>query len=328
MPTTIIVLARGASTAQVKQLQSLADQGDTPLVFKAVDSALPVEQLAAQCAGAPVLVSGNYYEAVALARLLPDLQLYQAMTAGTDWLDVAGLNALGVQISDNNGANAVAVAVAEHAIALILSVYHKLDQQFASVQARNWNQGISDGSFQTLVGKRIGLIGLGRIGSRVAKRLAGWECELVFYDNKDLPANYIQSTGATPLPYDELLQTADVVSLHVPLNRLTRGFFGAREFGLMKQDAIFINTCRGPVVNEKTLIDALTLDNIAGAGLDVTAVEPIQSDNPLLKKDNVVITPYFAARAQQSGHNTFQHVVANAARIARGETPHALVQPV
>jgi D-3-phosphoglycerate dehydrogenase len=326
MTNTIVVFTRGPSTDYVHRLQELANQSDTPLVFKAVDSSQPVDQLAAQCAGAPVIISGNYYEGLELARLLPDLQLFQATTAGTDWLDVVGLHKLGVLVSDNNGANAVAVA--EHTIALIFAAIHKLDQQFANVEAGTWNKGIDTSAFRTLVGQRVGLIGLGRIGSRVAKRLAGWQCELVFHDSADLSADYIQATGARRLPLDELLQTADVVSLHLPLNRLTRGTFSTGEFGLMKKTALFINTCRGPVVDEAALIRALETKEIAGAGLDVTEVEPIQADNPLLKMGNVVITPHFAARAVESGLNTEQHVVANAARIVRGETPVSLVEPI
>mgnify|MGYP006136483173 CR=1 FL=1 len=168
-----------------------------------------------------LVIGGRYGQMTELARLLPELRLVQTYTAGTDWLDVAALDQLGVKVSDNNGANANTVA--EHTIALIFSVYHKLDQQFKSVQAGNWQEGVCGprSEMHTLVGKRIGLVGLGRIGSRVARRLQGWECELFFCDVANFEADYIRQCNAQRLSFDELLSSCDVVSLHVPLNRLT-----------------------------------------------------------------------------------------------------------
>ena len=123
-------------------------------------------------------------------------------------------------------------------------------------------------------------------------------CTKADLDGKEgLDETHIASTGARPLPYDELLQTADVVSLHVPLNHLTQGMFSDREFGLMQEDAVFINTCRGPVCDESALIRALRENRLFGAGMDVTEVEPIQSDNPLLAMPNVLITPHSAVGA-------------------------------
>jgi phosphoglycerate dehydrogenase-like enzyme len=224
-----VVLSRGG------RAMGLAEQaGALELCF--VDNGLPLDEQVAQCGETPVLIiSGKPDTALEVARRLPKLVLIQTFTVGTDWIDVKALAAMGIQVSDNNGANAVAVA--EQTIALIYSVYQKLDQQFNSAKAGIWLEGVDLAwdEFHTLENKRVGLIGLGRIGSRVAKRLAGWECEVVFHDTADLDEEYVAATGARRLGYDELLQTSDVVSLHVPLNRLTRGMFTDREFGLMKK---------------------------------------------------------------------------------------------
>lgn len=323
--TTAVVLNRGG-----QPVQSLVDLANKEHGCKLhfVDNQLPLDEQVAQCGATPVLIlSGTPADLLTLVSRLPNLKLIQTFTAGTDWLDVAALAELGVQVADNNGANAVVVA--ERTIALIYAIHQQLDQQLQSAKAGTWQQGVDfERPYYTFENKRIGLVGLGRIGSRVAKRLVGWECEVCYYDTAELDETYVQSTGAHPLPYDQLLQTCDIVSLHVPLNRLTRGYFSDREFGLMKSSAIFINTCRGPVCDEAALIRALQANRLFGAGMDVTEVEPIQSDNPLLGMANVLITPHSAGRSVQTSAKIGPHIIANAIRAIRGETPVAVVTPV
>ncbi len=311
--------------SRLRHLENLSEG----LVLRFVDSALPLKEIAAQCGETPALVIGGRYDQMSeLAHLLPALRLVQTFTAGTDWLDVAALAQLGVQVSDNNGANANAVA--EHTIALILAVYHKLDQQFASAKAGTWQEGVRGprAEMHTLVGKRVGLVGLGRIGSRVARRLQGWECELFFCDTAEFDGEYIRACNAQRLSSDELFSTCDVVSLHVPLNRLTHHLVSTRELALMRTDALFINTCRGPVVDEQALVSALQKKQLLGVGLDVTETEPIETDNPLLRLPNAIITPHFAAQARESNNKGAQHVADNLARALRGEAPQSIVTPV
>ena len=174
----------------------------------------------------------------------------------------------------------------------------------------------------------MGLVGLGQIGSRVAKRLAGWECDIVYYDAFDFPEEYEREAGAIRVSFDELLKTSDVVSLHTPLESNTRHLISDREFGMMKPTAILINTCRGPVVDEAALVRALSAGVINAAGLDVTEVEPTPLDNPLLDLDNVVITPHLASMAIESTIDSVKFGVQNAARAARGHQPEAVVPPV
>ena len=182
--------------------------------------------------------------------------------------------------------------------------------------------------FHTLVGKRIGIIGLGRIGSRVAKRLAGWECEIVYTDIVNHDEDYIAATGAQRVELDELLSTSDIVTLHVPLDRVTKHMISDRELELMKPNAILINTCRGPVVDENSLIRALEAKTIFAAGLDVTEIEPIEDDNPLPTMPNVIVTPHLATRALESELNAAQFTMENAGRVVRGEEPDWIVKPV
>ncbi len=308
--------------------QAAADRvGGIDLRF--VDSDLSFDEIADQCQGAVmILPKGRYPKLVELVDKLGTVKLVQTSSAGTDWIDKASLAEMGVDVANNGGANAVAVA--EHAIGLMFAVNRKLDVQIESVKNGTWMTGVEGDrtEFHTLVGKRVGIIGLGRIGSRVAKRLNGWECELVYHDVVDHDAEYVAATGAKRVELDELLSTSDIITLHVPQDRVTTGMISDRELKLMKPTAILINTCRGPVVDENALIRGLEAKEIFGAGLDVTEIEPIEADNPLPTMTNVVVTPHVATRALESELNGAQFTMENAGRMVRGETPDWIVKPV
>ncbi|MBM3139490.1 MAG: lactate dehydrogenase [Chloroflexi bacterium] len=331
MSALVVMLGREGPAAETRlaECRAVAERLGGGLDLQFVNADQPVEQIVEQCRNALVIFPGGVRvltpEVVAK---LPNLRLIQTFSAGTDSLDIAALEDLGVAVANNGGANAVAVA--EHAIALMIAVYRKLDVQIDSVKAGTWMAGVAGDrtEFHTLVDKRVGIVGLGRIGSRVAKRLAGWECELVYHDIVDLDEEHVRATGARRVPFDELLSTSDIVTLHVPLDRKTRHMLSDREFAMMKPTAILINTCRGPVVNETALIRALRSGEIFAAGLDVTEVEPVPPDSPLPTMPNVIVTPHLATRAVESEWNAAENAVTNAVRIARGEEPLWVVAPV
>lgn len=286
------------------------------------------QQIVQECEGAKVLIAPDRKETVALAREIQNLELVQTFSAGTNSLDKGLLMNLGVKVANNGGANAVCVA--EHAIWLMTTINHKFDKQIASVRAGHWAADVKGAAeeFRTLVDRRVGIVGLGRIGSRVAKRLTGWECDVVFHDSLQFDSNYVAEAGARRVSLDELLETSDIISLHVPLDRLTKGMISTQQFQRMKETAILINTCRGPVVDEKAMIEALKTGEIFAAGMDVTEVEPIQQDNELLTLPNVVITPHLGAITIESEWNATLNAVENAERVARGDDPLWVVDPV
>ena len=312
----------------IKELNSYAKNYKELELFY-VDTSQPIEKVIEQCKNALVIFpTTTFPEITYIAEKIPSLKLIQTFSAGTDWLDKIKLSELGVDVANNNGANAVAVA--EHAINLMFSVNRKLDQQITSVKNGKWMDDVKGDleEFHTLVDKRIGIIGLGRIGSRVAKRLRGWECELVYYDNLDFETNYIKDSGAKYLELHELLETSDIITIHVPLDRTTKHMISKDEFRLMKKTAIFINTCRGPVVDEKAMIEALLSNEIFAAGLDVTEIEPIENDNPLLKMENVIITPHLATKAIESQKNAYENSLKNASKVLNGNIADSIVKPV
>tara|TARA_B100000676_G_scaffold102217_1_gene102017 strand:+ start:38 stop:1096 length:1059 start_codon:yes stop_codon:yes gene_type:complete len=323
-------------------------ENDIDLIF--VDGESPMDKIIEECTNVKSIITQGVYKYITeLAKNLESLKLIQTPSAGTDWLEKSKLYELGVSVSNNGGGNAVAVA--EHAIALMFSVNRKLDLQISNLKSGNYQDfAIPDlmddikytknpsstytpGSwnrteYHTLVGKKIGIIGLGRIGSRVAKRLYGWECELLFHDVAKFPDLYIKETNAKQVSLDELLSSSDIVTLHVPLEKTTKHMISTDELKMMKSNAILINTSRGSVVDEQALIEALNQKIIFGAGLDVTEIEPIEMNNPLLDIENVILTPHFATRAYESEINIASFAVKNASKAARGDNPDSVVPPV
>ena len=211
-----------------------------------------------------------------------------------------------------------------------MSTLRKFQLQFEAVKAGEWMSDIRQKWFSQaneIAGKTVGIVGLGRIGFEVARRLQGWDCDIIFYDVVDPPPGIVEEFNLTRVSLDELLQSSDIVTLHVPLSSITDGMISDREFDLMKPTAVLINACRGPVVDEAALIRALEAGKIAQAGLDVLEEEPTPVDNPLLKMDNVLVTPHFASFSQESGEKSRTFAMYNAARILRGEDPESVVLP-
>jgi phosphoglycerate dehydrogenase-like enzyme len=172
-----------------------------------------------------------------------------------------------------------------------------------------------------LAGKTVGLIGFGRIGREVARRVRAFDTTIVYYDSVRAPAAVEVELGTTYLSRDDLLRRGDVVSLHAPLTAGTRGMIGERELRLMRPHAVLINTARGALVDEQALVRALDEEWIAGAGLDVLAQEPPHANNPLLTRPNVILTPHVAAGTRDAYRTKIQAVFANMQRVARGEAP-------
>jgi phosphoglycerate dehydrogenase-like enzyme len=261
-------------------------------------------------------------------RFIPDeafqkasrLKLIQVLSAGYDRVNIAGARAARVPICTNGGANSVAVA--EHAIMLMLAVCRKLVTYHRNVSEGRWNQGIPRTvDIYELEGKTVGIVGLGNIGQQVAKRLKAFDCNLIYYDAFRRSPEEEARLGTQYVPLETLLETADIVSLHVPLNDDTRGMINAAAFRRMKPKAILINTCRGEVVQEDDLITALREGQILAAGLDTQAQEPADPANPLLDLPNVTLTPHSAGPTVDSFRKRFHNGYANIQRVVDGLPP-------
>ena len=253
-------------------------------------------------------------------RSAPKLKLVQLLSAGYDRVDIEAARKAGVPVSNNGGANAIAVA--EHTVLLMLAVLKQLVRFHLDVVAGKWRPPASSESpVYELSGRTVGIIGLGNIGKKVARRVAAFDARVQYYDVLRLNEAEEDALRVRFVLLAELLRTSDVVTLHVPLTDTTRGMIGARELQLMKPTAILVNTCRGPVVDEHALHQALKERRIGGAGLDVLVDEPPDKDHPLFTLPTVTLTPHSAGPTWENWTARFRNGFDNIERVAAGRRP-------
>jgi D-3-phosphoglycerate dehydrogenase / 2-oxoglutarate reductase len=245
-----------------------------------------------------VIAGGEIWNEAVLEANKETLKLLIRYGTGYDKVDLAAAKKLGILVTNTPGCNADAVA--EQAVALMLDVLRQISYYDRRVRAGLWSSRITS----QLSRKQVGLVGFGMIGRALAKKLSGFECRIVVFDpyiNKIL--NLAEQNIQLADNLDELAATSDVISLHVPLNQETHHMVDHHFIGKMKDSAIIINTSRGGVIKTEDLVEALQTRRIAGAGLDVHEVNPLPKDHPLLKLDQVVLTPHFASATDQAYTN-------------------------
>ncbi len=213
--------------------------------------------------------------------------------------------------------------VADHALSLILSLVRKIVWADRNVKENKWDwkavQPIS-----RLKDKTVGIIGFGRIGRKVAQRLRGFEVKIVAYDPY-APRETFREYGVEKVDFEALIKESDIITIHTPLTNETRHMIGEKELKSMKREAIIVNVSRGGIIDEKALCKALKERWIAGAGLDVLEEEPPAKDNPLLRLDNVIITPHMAWYSNRSLDEIRRKAAEEVARALSGQIPVNLV---
>ena len=245
------------------------------------------------------------------------LKLLHKWGVGYDNIDIATAGELGIKVARTTGSNALPVA--EFALGLMLSALRYIGYGHAELKKGHWSTGHLPGETFMLSGKTVGLIGFGAIGQNVAKLLKGFGCTILYTKRQPLDAAEEARLGVRHAPLAEILAQADIVSLHCPLTPETTDLIGRDAFAAMKKTAILINVARGGVVNEADLVVALRNRVIAGAAMDVYAIEPLPADSELLTLDNLVVTPHLAAMAADNFAPTVSRMFANIAHVARGE---------
>jgi D-3-phosphoglycerate dehydrogenase len=229
-----------------------------------------------------------------LAAGRPRLRVVGRSGVGVDNIDTGAAAELGVTVV--NAPLATTNAVAEHALALMLALARSIPQADASMKAGAWEKKGMKGT--ELDGKRLGVIGLGRIGASLAAKAAALGMDVVGHDPPLDPAEILRR-GARPVSLDELLSTSDFVSLHVPLDDTTRGLLGPEELAAAKPGLRLISTARGGVVDEEALLAGLETGHIAGAALDVFRREP-PGATPLVLHPHVIATPHLGAQTHEA----------------------------
>jgi len=216
---------------------------------------------------------------------------------GVDHIDTDFAQKKGVKIIRTP--EALTDTVAEFTVALMLSLLRKIPTADAAVREGQWDRKFSSLVGVDLKGKTVGIIGLGRTGSAVAKRLKAFSVNLVYYKRvKDLQLE--KQLGARYVKLKQLLKKSDVISVHVPLTPQTFHMISREEFSLMKKGAYIVNTSRGAVIDEKALHEALVSGKVSGAALDVFEFEPLSSASCLVGLENVILTPHLAASSEEA----------------------------
>ena len=241
--------------------------------------------------------------------------------AGTDNVDSGAATKAGILVA--NTPEAVTDTTSDHAIALLFSVVRRIPMSYVSLKEGRWVRS-SGKPTRTVCGGTLGLVGLGRIGRRVARKVSGLEMEVLAFD-PFVSKQAMEGLGIEKVPLDELLRRSDFVSLHVPLTAETAHLIGERELRLMRPEAYLINCARGSVVDEEALHRALSEGRIAGAGLDVTEGEPPEPGDPLLQLDNVVITPHIGGASDASRDGMWRLSVETIIDLAEGRWPRSVV---
>lgn len=259
-----------------------------------------------------------------ILRAAKNTKLVQLCSAGYDGVDLAMAGEMGIPVANNGGANAIPVA--EFALTLIFACHRHLPIAHNDTRDGTWMRPEVDGyNSRELFGKTVGIVGAGRIGSTFAGMIKGFDTTTLYTD--PVQSEKAEAFGATRVELDELLAESDIVSLHTNLNAGSTKLIGKRELEIMKNTALLINTCRGPVIDEPALIQALRNNEIWGAGLDVFEQEPVDPDNPLLKMDNVVVAPHIAGKSFESYPRRVEFAFENMDRVWRGEQPESIVTP-
>lgn len=215
---------------------------------------------------------------------LPDLRLLVTTGMKNASIDLDAARARGITVC---GTGQLATPAAEHTWALILSALRHVPTEDALIRSGGWQATVGG----DLAGRTLGVVGLGRLGSRVARVALAFDMRVVAW-SQNLTAATAAEHGAERVEKDELFATADVITLHLRLSDRTRGIVGAHELGLMKPNALLVNTARGPLVDEDALVGALESGRLGAATLDVYDVEPLPADHPLRRSPRAVLTPH------------------------------------
>lgn len=283
------------------------------------------EELLEAAEGAQVLLN-TYFGPLdrELMGALPSVKMIARYGIGVDTIDVEAATDLGIVVT-NNPAYCLD-EVAEHTLALVLAAARKVALYDRQVRQGTWDVEAAKPIYR-LSGKTLGLVGLGNIARRVARRALGFEMRVLYHDPY-VPADAGKKEGVEAAPLEKVLAESDYVSVHVPLNRETRHLIAEEQLRLMKPTACLVNCSRGPIVSTEALVKALSEGWIAAAALDVVEDQPpLPADHPLLGHDQVIVTPHAAWYSEEALVALHEGAPAEVARFLRGERPLHVVNP-
>lgn len=290
-------------------------------VVRAVGQPLPL--LLAQLAEAEgVIVRSAVKVDRAMLEAAPRLRVVGRAGVGVDNVDVVAATERGVAVINTPDGNTISAC--EHAVALLLAMLRRVPAAVASLGAGEWKRSAFTGN--ELFGKTVGIVGVGRIGREVAARLAPFGVLLLGYDPV-IGDEGVRAHGLVPVSFEELLERADIISVHVPLLPATRGMIDADALDRMKRGSWVVNCARGGVVDEAALRAALDSGQIAGAALDVFEQEPPEHPHLLIGHPAVIATPHIAASTHEAQERVAVEVAVQVAAYLQGRPVNGLVNP-
>ena len=264
-----------------------------------------------------------------LLKLLPKLRVIAQYAVGYDNIDIKYASEHGIIVTNTPGV--LTETTADLTWALIMATARRIVEADRYVRRGSWKVAWGP---ELLLGidihsATLGILGVGRIGSAVARRSIGFDMNVLYYNKRE--NNYTKEihdrVGAKAVDFATLLQESDIVTIHVPLTKETTKMIGKKELAMMKEDAILINTSRGAVIDEKALYDALSNGKLRSAGLDVSDIEPISPKNPLLQLDNVVIVPHIGSASKKTRATMARMCAENLIYALSDEKPPNIVNP-
>lgn len=317
-----VLVFREMPTDQLARLQL---QHDVTVANPRVPEQLPAFHAA--LATAEGMIGSSYPIDAALLVHAPCLKVISSISVGVDNYELPALAARGIVLCHTPGV--LTETTADTIFSLIMATSRRLVELANHVREGSWTRNISEELFGWDVhGKTLGILGFGRIGQALARRAAlGFGMPVLYHKRrpldlaKELPELFGKVIHA---PLDELLQRADIVAVVLPLSSETRGLMGAREFGLMKSGAIFINGARGAIVQESALLHALDHGTLRAAGLDVFATEPLPLDSPLRTHPKVTALPHIGSATFETRHAMAVLATTNLLQALAGERPAAV----
>ena len=250
------------------------------------DKPVTEEQKLAMCKDAYGICCGPEKYSAELLKQCPNLKIIMKYGVGVDNIDLDACKELGITI----GKCANNIPVAEHAVMLMLASLKQVKKFDRIIRNGGWDRA----NVFELTGKTVGIVGFGNIGRRVAEMIGGFNVKILAYDPYQNPAE-AERLHATYVDFDYLIQNSDIITLHMPGTTDGTYLIGKKQFDMMKDNVVLINTARGSLINQNDLCEALDSGKIFSAGLDVFEKEPTGNSNPLFKYDNVIVTPHVAS---------------------------------
>ncbi len=286
---------------------------------QAIESDSPDEQrLAELAADCDAILTCFFKVTDKVIRSAPNLKVVARYGVGVDNIAVDTATELGIPVT--YVPDYCIEEVADHTMALLLTLARSVVNLNAEVRSGGWDPGVGRPVYR-LRGKTVGIVGLGRIGRAVAERVKPFGFKIVVHDPYLSEDMFPAGQAPNFVSFDELLETADFVSVHTPLTTNTRHLIGEPELRKLKRSAFLVNTCRGPVIDEYALARALDDGELAGAGIDVLEGEPPPADHPIRSARNAVITPHTAFYSEESLHELQTRTAQCAADVLCGKVP-------